>query len=154
MNIVKKKFVVTGSTSDAGRVVVAKLLAAGHQVTAVSRAADILQGPSFTQPRVRELLGPRDYTMKEATEILGAAIGKPDLAYAQSSYEDSLKGMITAGLSPSFADAVMDTARSFNKPQRWALEERSAQNTTPTKLEDFARELFRDRSWSRKLRCS
>ena len=103
-------------------------------------AANILLEEPFVQPRVRELLGPRDYTMKEATQILGAAIGKPDLVYVQSSYEDAMKGMTAAGVSPSFAEAVTETARSFNQLQRWALEERSGQNTTPTTLESFAKE--------------
>ncbi|MGH8592768.1 MAG: hypothetical protein ACREX9_20820 [Gammaproteobacteria bacterium] len=41
---------------------------------------------------MRELYGPRDYTHREATSILGAAIGKPDLVYVEFSYEDFRKG--------------------------------------------------------------
>lgn len=106
--------------------------------------ADILTEKTFVQPRVRELLGPRDYTMAEATQILGAAIGKPNLAYVQCAYEDAYTGMLNAGVSPSFAEAVMETARSFNKGERWALEERSAKNATPTTLEYFAAEAVKN----------
>jgi uncharacterized protein YbjT (DUF2867 family) len=106
-------------------------------------AAGILQEGRFSQPRVRELLGPRDYTMSEATRILGAAIGCPDLVYEQSSYENAAEDMIAAGVSLSFAEAVMETARSFNSGRRWALEERSPANTTPTTLELFAKEAVR-----------
>jgi uncharacterized protein YbjT (DUF2867 family) len=107
-------------------------------------AAGILLEEPFAQPRVRELLGPRDYTMGEAMHILGKTIGKPDLVYMQSSYDDAQRAMIGAGVSPSFAEAVIETAKSFNNGQRWALEERSAQNTTSTTLEYFARVTVRN----------
>jgi hypothetical protein len=41
---------------------------------------------------------PKDYMMAQATAVLGAAIGKPDLAYVQLSYADARAGMIQAGL--------------------------------------------------------
>lgn len=37
---------------------------------------------------VRELLGERDLTFAEATRIIGARIGKPDLSYVQFPYAD------------------------------------------------------------------
>ena len=37
------------------------------------KAAELLTEEPFRQPRVRELLGPRDYTMAETTRILGSA---------------------------------------------------------------------------------
>ncbi|SRR5712692_9123063 len=107
------------------------------------KAAELLTEEPFRQPRVRELLGPRDYTMAEATRILGSAIGKPELKYVQIPYEDAHRAMLGMGLSPSFADAVTETARSFNEGKVWAREKRSAQNTTETTLERFAQEVFR-----------
>lgn len=104
--------------------------------------AALLMEKPFHQPRVRELLGPRDYTMEEATRILGSAIGMPDVRYVQCSYEDARKGMLSMRVSPSFADAVMHTARSFNEGDVWAKEKRSIHNTTPTTLEQFARYAF------------
>jgi hypothetical protein len=47
------------------------------------------------------------------------------------------------GLSPSFVDAVTETARSFNEGIVWAREKRSAQNMTTTTLEQFAEGVFR-----------
>jgi uncharacterized protein YbjT (DUF2867 family) len=107
------------------------------------KAAELLAEKPFRQPRVRELLGPRDYTMAEATRILGLAIGKPELKYVQISYEDARRHMLGVGLSPSFVDAVTQTARTFNEGIVWAKEKRSAQNTTETTLERFAEEVFR-----------
>jgi uncharacterized protein YbjT (DUF2867 family) len=106
-------------------------------------AADLLTEEPFRQPRVRELLGPRDYTMAEATRILGSAIGKPELKYVQVPYEDARTSMLEMGVSPSFADAIMETARSFNDGDVWAREPRSAQNTTETTLERWAEDVFR-----------
>jgi uncharacterized protein YbjT (DUF2867 family) len=105
-------------------------------------AAEILIGRGFDQPRVRELLGPRDYTMAEAIAILGRAIGRPDLAYRQLSSEDAERVMVSAGASRSFAAAVIETARSFNHGIQWSREPRSVQNTTSTTLETIAADTF------------
>jgi uncharacterized protein YbjT (DUF2867 family) len=107
-----------------------------------AKAAELLTEEPFRQPRVREVLGPRDYTMAEATRILGLAIGQPELKYLQVPYEDARQQMLAAGLSPSFVEAVTQTARSFNEGIAWAREKRSAQNTTTTTLEQFAEEVF------------
>jgi uncharacterized protein YbjT (DUF2867 family) len=102
--------------------------------------AQILTEEPFNQPRVRELLGAKDYTMAEATRVLGAAIGQPDMRYEQVSYDTARAGMLDLGVSPSFADAVAATARSFNSNDVWAKEARSPRNTTPITLEQFAKE--------------
>jgi uncharacterized protein YbjT (DUF2867 family) len=105
------------------------------------RAAEILVAPEIGA-RVQELQGSRDYTMEEAVSILGASIGRPKARYIQVSYEEGRAGMISAGISPSFADAVMETARGFNEGRVWAREARSPRNTTETSLETFAAEIF------------
>jgi uncharacterized protein YbjT (DUF2867 family) len=105
------------------------------------RAAEILVA-SQVGPRVQELHGPRDYTMTEAVSILGASVGLPNARYIQLSYGEGRAGMIGAGISPSLADAVMETARGFNEGQVWAKEVRSPRNTTGTTLETFAAEIF------------
>lgn len=107
------------------------------------KAAELPTEEPFRQPRVRELLGPRDYTMAEATRVLGSAIGKPGLKYVQVPYEDARRLILGAGLSPSFINAVTETARTFNEGIVWARETRSAGNTTTTTLEQFAEEVFR-----------
>lgn len=104
--------------------------------------ANILSEEPLQHPKVQELLGVRDYTMEEATRILGAAIGKPDTKYEQVPYDAARAGMLSLGVSESFADAVTETARSFNNDDIWAKETRSAQNTTGTTLEQFALETF------------
>ncbi|MEV0169341.1 NmrA family NAD(P)-binding protein [Nonomuraea fuscirosea] len=106
-------------------------------------AADALTESTFTQPRVRELLGAQDYTMVEATRILGTAIGRPDLRYLQIPFEMAQRDMLAAGMSASFIDAVLETARTFNDGIPWAGEARSESNTTPTTLTEFANQIVR-----------
>ena len=90
---------------------------------------------------VRELLGHRDISYSEATRILGERIGKPDLQYVQFSYDEQAKALVQAGLPESFANLYVEMTRAFNegtiKPNR------TRENTTPTRFEDFADELAR-----------
>jgi uncharacterized protein YbjT (DUF2867 family) len=99
--------------------------------------SSILIQDEFTQPRVRELHGARSYTFSEVTKILGDHLGYPAVIYEQCSYDTALYNMLSAGVSPSFANAVVETAESFNREDQWALEEPGSFNTTPTTLERF-----------------
>ena len=102
-------------------------------------AAKALKARNWNGVVVRELLGPRDLTFTEATRILGDHIGKPNLQYVQSSYDDMANALAQAGLSQSFARQYVDMTRAFNegtlKPPK-----RTPENTTPTRFEDFAKE--------------
>lgn len=105
-------------------------------------AAGALVEPDFSGFTVRELLGPRDLTMAEATRIIGEAIGKPELPYVQFTYEDFEASLTQMGLSASVAALYAEMARGFNAGKVRSLEGRSAANTTPTTLETFAAELL------------
>ncbi len=105
------------------------------------RVADLLMTEDWPRDRVIELHGGGYYTLAAATEILGKAIGWK-VAYRTLPYADARAGMIEIGMSPSFADALIETATSFNNGQRWALEESSPRNTTPTTLERWAEDIF------------
>jgi hypothetical protein len=100
-------------------------------------AAQILVEDSFDQPRIVELPGPKRHTMEEATELLGSLIGKRDLRYEQSSFDESRLGMRAMGLSESFINAVIETAISFNNSDPWGVEEFSSLSFTPTTLAQF-----------------
>lgn len=92
---------------------------------------------------VRELLGQRDLTHAEATRILGARIGRPDLAYVQFPYDEYRNTLVQMGLSPSGADDYTQLARALNEGLVTSVEERTADNTTPTSFEEFAEEFAR-----------
>jgi uncharacterized protein YbjT (DUF2867 family) len=103
------------------------------------RAAALLAAEEFPTDRVIELRGGSHYTLAEATAILGKALGR-EVSYQAVPYADAKAGMTGNGMSASFADALIETATSFNKGERWALEQPSPRNTTPTTFERWAQE--------------
>ena len=107
-----------------------------------SVATEYLSAPTFEGYAVRQLLGPRDYTYREATSILGASIGKPDLAYVEFPYEEFRKGLTAAGFSPNTVDAVVELFTALNEGRVQKMARRDALSTTPTTLEEFARDVF------------
>ncbi|WP_161500028.1 hypothetical protein [Bradyrhizobium sp. AC87j1] len=74
-------------------------------------------------------------------EILGRALGR-QVAYQAAPYSNVRAGMIENGISASFADALIETARSFNNGERWAMEAPGPRNTAPTSLERWAERAF------------
>jgi len=105
-------------------------------------AAELLLRLGFTGQQTRELLGPRDVTMTEATRIIGQAIGKPDLSYVQMSDNEFRNAMAQMGFSTNVANLILEMAAALNSGHMRALEPRSAGNTTPTSFETFVAEEF------------
>ncbi len=108
-----------------------------------AKAAELLVSEPFGEPRVRELLGPREYTMIEVTRVLGEAIGKPDLKYVQLSYDEARQSMLDMDLTAGYADTMIELSRHMNETMIQGTEARSPLNTTPTTLEHFAKVVFR-----------
>lgn len=102
-------------------------------------AADLLVGRSFAGHTVRELQGPRNYTMTEATRVLGAAIGKPDLPYVQFPYADAKAAMVGMGLSTDVADLFNEMYKAFNEGLVAPSQPRGPLTDTPTTMEEFAK---------------
>ena len=99
--------------------------------------ARLLVTTDFPSDRVVELHGGGHYTFIEATAILGAAMGRT-VAYETVPLTQARTGMIGNGMSASFADALIETAESFNRGERWVLESSTPRNTAPTTLESWA----------------
>ena len=78
-------------------------------------AGQALAARDWTGFKVQELLGPRDLSFAEATRIIGAAIGKPDLAYVQFPYADYSAALQQAGLSKSIADLYAEMEKAFDE---------------------------------------
>ena len=104
-------------------------------------AARALRERRFQGVSVQELLGPRDLTHAEATRILGARIGKPDLQYVQFPYDDFKNALVQSGLSENIASLYAEMARALNEGRVKSLEGRRPENTTKTRFEDFVVEL-------------
>jgi uncharacterized protein YbjT (DUF2867 family) len=105
-------------------------------------AGEYLLAPSFSGYQVRDLLGPREYTLREATTILGTAIGRPDLPYIEWSYAEARENLLGMGFSVSRAETLLELQTALNDGPANASTPRTAANTTPTTLEEFARDTF------------
>lgn len=101
-------------------------------------AADALLQGDFKGAVVRELLGPRDLSMAEATRIIGAKIGKPHLEYVQFPDDAFIGGLVQAGFSKGVAQLFVEMAQAINAGKVRSLEGRNARNSTPTAFESFA----------------
>ena len=107
-----------------------------------SVAAEALLKLDFEGKRPRELHGARDVTYEEVAKIVGAAIGKPSLAYKQLPAEQLKPALTKMGMSSNMADLLLEMTDALNSGHMKALEPRSPMNTTPTTLETFVAEIF------------
>lgn len=103
-------------------------------------AADALAGLAFNGKQTRELLGQRDLSYSEVATIIGKAIGKPDLNYVQLPDEQVRGAFMQMGMSENGADLILEMSGALNSGHMRALEQRSAENTTPTSFEAFVEE--------------
>jgi uncharacterized protein YbjT (DUF2867 family) len=105
-------------------------------------AAEALLGLNFVGKSTRELQGPRDVTYTEVAKIVGAATGKPDLAYHLVPAAQLKPVLMQMGMSSNMADLLLEMADGLNSGHMKTLEPRSPANTTPTTLETFVAEIF------------
>lgn len=100
-------------------------------------AADALLRFDFVGRQTRELHGQRDLSYGEVAQIIGQAIGKPDLAYVQIPDDDFRAALVQMGLSTNIANLILEMAAAMNSGHMRPLEPRSAANTTATSFESF-----------------
>ncbi len=105
-------------------------------------AAELLARHDFTGKQARELLGQRDVNYQEITNIIGKAIGRPELRYTQLPAEQLKPAFMQMGISASMADLLLEMSAALNSGYMKPLEKRSPQNSTPTSLETFVSEGF------------
>lgn len=90
---------------------------------------------------VRELLGPRELTWREATRHIGEAIGQPDVPYVQLPGDELVAALVGDGLSVEFARAYAAMTHAFNIGLVQPEGPLASASRLPTRFEDFAREL-------------
>lgn len=105
-------------------------------------AAEALASGTFTGQSVRELLGPRDYTMRETTRVLGQAIRRPDVPYVEFPYDATRDALVGMGFSADAARVFVEMYDGFNTDRIHPRDGRSASTTTATTLEQFAKDTF------------
>lgn len=105
-------------------------------------AAERMLKLDFKDKQPRELLGQRDVTYTEASRVIGEAIMNPQLSYMQLPDEQIKPAMVQMGMSENAAGLILEMCGSLNSGEMAPLEKRSAQNTTPTSIEQFVKETF------------
>ena len=105
-------------------------------------AAQRLLKLDFTGKLTQELLGERDLSMNEVATIIGKALNKPDLRYAQFPYDQVQQVLMQMGVPSKTAAYFIEMFRGFNEGIVVATEPRSQENTTPTSFEAFVKEVF------------
>ncbi len=92
----------------------------------------------FEGKKIQDLLGQRDLSHNEAFAVIGRRIGKPDLKYAQFSYEDTAKWLAEMGMSEDVCRLFIEMNRALNDGLIAVNRPRTPENTTPTSIEEFA----------------
>lgn len=100
-------------------------------------AAKRLLELSFTGKSHEYILGEHDLSHNEATKILGAAIGKPDLQYVTFSYEQAEQAMART-MSADYAHRLVQMAKDMNEGEMLSDVKRTKENTSPTSIEEFS----------------
>ena len=77
-------------------------------------AAGLLAQRDFKGKQTRELLGQRDVNYQEVASVIGKAIGRPDLAYAQLPPQQLRPALMQMGMSASMADLLLEMADALN----------------------------------------
>lgn len=95
----------------------------------------------FAGKSILPLLGPKDYSLTELANAAGDAIDKKPLPYIQFPVADFIGGIVSTGASVDFANRFTELMVAtdhgiLNTHQRTAI------NTTPTTVEEFAATVF------------
>lgn len=91
--------------------------------------------------RVVPLHGPRDCSFDEAAAIIGQALGR-EVKHVRISPEQAREFMTGAGLSDHVADMMLEMYAAMESGYLQSEFPRSNQSTTPTTLEEFARQVL------------
>jgi Predicted nucleoside-diphosphate-sugar epimerases len=103
-------------------------------------AAKYLLSLTFKGNTIQYVLGPKDYTQEEITNVIGREIDKPDLKYVQFPYDDAVKAMISSGFcSENAAKQMIELNKAINEGNFLEPNIRNEQNSTPTTFEEFAK---------------
>ncbi len=104
-------------------------------------AAHHLANLDFTGKSVHAVMGPRNYTMREFTSIMGNAVGKPVLPYVQIPAEQAKQIFIGNGFTQDFVDNLVGMATAI-KDGIFNYQIRDERSTSPTTAEEFAKEVY------------
>lgn len=104
-------------------------------------AARYLATLDFSGKGVHAVMGPRDYTYREFTRIIGIAVGNPELPYVQIPLEQIKSTFLTNGFSEDFVDNLLEMGTAI-KTGFMNYQKRDNSTTTPTTAEDFIKQVY------------
>lgn len=104
-------------------------------------AAGHLANLDFNGKSVHAVMGPKNYTYRELTSIIGKAIGNPELAYVQIPAEQVKQTFLSNGFSADFVDNLVEMGTAIQSGFM-NYQKRDDSTTTPTTAEDFVNEVY------------
>ena len=104
-----------------------------------SAAAGLLLDLSWRGHQIRGLHGPADLSLLEAAEEISRGVGRP-VRYEQVSEEQTEHALREAGAGEDFIHLAIEMYRGLDMGWLKLAEPRTPRTTTPTSLEQFARE--------------
>jgi uncharacterized protein YbjT (DUF2867 family) len=100
-----------------------------------------LAATDFNGKSVQAVMGPKNYTLRDVTSIIGQAIGNPDLSYVQFPVEQARKAFLSNGFSENFVDNLIEMGTAI-KTGFMNYQKRDDSTTTPTTAEEFVKEVY------------
>jgi uncharacterized protein YbjT (DUF2867 family) len=104
-------------------------------------AAGHLATQDFHEKSVHAVMGPKDYTYREFTHIIGKAIGNTELPYVQIPEDQAKQTFLSNGFSADFVDNLVEMGTAI-KTGFMNYQKRDNSTTTPTTAEDFVNEVY------------
>lgn len=104
-------------------------------------AADRLLDPGWTGLWIRELHGPADLTFNQAATLISEAVGRK-VVHVEVEPQQALQSMQASGLTMDAAELMVELYQAIGSGGLRPRERRSPENTTPTTLFEFAREVI------------
>lgn len=133
---VVKKMGINGTAADGDHAIP---MVATKDVAVI--IAKHLAATDFSGKSVQAVMGPKNYTLRDVTSIIGQAIGNPDLSYVQFPVEQAKKAFLSNGFSENFVDNLIEMGTAI-KTGFMNYQKRDDSTTSPTTAEEFVKEVY------------
>jgi hypothetical protein len=135
IGMIKGMNIIGGNYGDSN----AKMILA-HPNDIAEAAAEELLNLSFKGHSARYIVSD-ERTTGDIAQVLGTAVGKPELPWVSFTDEQAYGGMIGAGLPEQMASNYTEMGKAIRTGEMWEdLLNHRPQQSGKTKLEDFAKE--------------
>lgn len=104
-------------------------------------AAGHLASLDFSGKSVHAVMGPREYTYREFTTLIGKAIGQPELPYVQVPVGQIKQTFLSNGFAEDFVDNLLEMGTAI-KTGFMNYQKRDDSTTTSTTAEDFINQVY------------